>query len=178
MKTVLVLFTFISASLFAGNIPEETLFIDNVQLNGRTIIHSCSNFSNAETELELSFRSGPVDYGTRVFVEFGWAGSDQSSGKNFEWAQRSELELERENSMTWKGTLTQTIAQRSSPQRILALNFVFRIQDPGKSARYVGGPQAGDTFVAHLPKVEDSSCVNPGDEAPSFSDLIIPIDRN
>ena len=178
MKPALTLFAVISASLLAGNYPEETLFIENLKMNGRTIIHSCSNFSNAETELEFEFRSGPVDYGTRVFVEFGWTGSDQSTGNNFAWAQRNEMELERKNSMTWKGNLNQTIAERSSPVRILDLNFVFRIQEPGKAARYVGGTQSGDTFVAHLPKVEDSACVNPGDNYPSLSELIVQIVRN
>jgi hypothetical protein len=178
MKPALALFAVISASLLAGNYPEETLFIENLKMNGRTIVHSCSNFSNAETELEFEFKSGPVDYGTRVFVEFGWGGSDQSNGNIFEWAQKNELELERKRSMTWKGNLTQTIAQRSSPVRILDLNFVFRIQEPGKAARYVGGTQSGDTFVAHLPKVEDSACVNPGDDYPSLSELIVQIVRN
>ncbi|NBX76299.1 MAG: hypothetical protein EBQ92_07075 [Proteobacteria bacterium] len=179
MKFALTAFAFISLAGFAGDFPqEETLFIDNVTMNGRTIVHSCSNFSNAETELEVEFLSGPVDYGTRVFIEFGWGGSDQSTGKTFEWAQKNELELERKTPMTWKGNLTQTIAQRSSPVRILDLNFVFRVQEPGKPARYVGGVKSGNTFVAHLPKVEDSTCVNPGDAYPDFSELVVQIERN
>jgi len=178
MKTALTLLALVSGSLFATNYPEETLFIDNVKMNGRTLVHSCSNFSNAETELEVVFKSGPVDYGTRVFVEYGWAGADQSTGETFVWAQKNELELERGPFMTWKGTLSQTIAERSSPVRILDLNFVFRVQEPGKITRYVGGTQEGDTFVAHLPKVEDSTCVKPGDAAPDFSELIVQIVKN
>ncbi|MFM8269258.1 MAG: hypothetical protein ACKN9V_03635 [Pseudomonadota bacterium] len=177
MKTALVLFALIARPVFSG-LPEETFFIENISLLGRTLIHSCSYFSNAETEIEIKFKSGPVEYGTRVFVEFGWAGSDQSTGKRFSWNQKSELELESAPFTTWTGKLTQTIAERTSPLRIVDLNFVFRIEEPGKAPRYVGSPKNGDVFVARLPKVEDSTCVSPGSELPTFSELIVQVVRD
>lgn len=178
MKNLIAFFVLISASLFAGPFLGETLLIENVKVKARTVIHSCSYFSNAETDLAVVFKSGPVDYGTRVFLEFGWGGKDGSTGKDFEWANRSELELTPGSFTTWTGDLTQVIAERSSPHRILDLNFVFRVEEPGKAPRLVGGPQKGDTFVAHLPTVEDSSCVRPGDELPMLEDLVVQIVRN
>lgn len=177
MKSIFALWVLMAAPLFAGTFPEETFSIDNVKVNGRTFIHSCSYYSNAESELELEFKSGPVDYGTRVFVEFGWGGSDEHTKETFEWKHKSELELASRPFTTWTGKLSQTIAERSSSTRILDLNFVFRIQEPGKAPRYVGGPKRGDTFVAHLLKVEDSPCVSAGQAFPDFSELVVQVVR-
>jgi len=179
MNFFLTLVAFISLPLFSDTIFEDPFHMDDVTLNGRTLIHSCSNYSNAETEIDVLFKSGMVSRGTRVFVEFGWGGSDESTGTSFSWTQKSELELVRTPfTLTWRGKLTQTIAESSSPLKIMDLNFVFRIQEPGKAPRYVGGPNNGDVFVAHLPKVEDSACVNPGSELPKFSELVVQVVRD
>ncbi|NBT58301.1 hypothetical protein EBT16_05910, partial [bacterium] len=118
MKNLIAVVTFLSTQLFAGPFLGETFFIDNVKVEGRTLIHSCSYFSNAETELTVTFKSGPVDYGTRVFLEFGWGGTNGRTGENFEWENRAELELKAGSFTQWTGNLTQVIAERSSPQTL------------------------------------------------------------
>lgn len=178
MKTLFICLAFIAPPLLSAPSEEETAFIENVLLKGRTLIHSCSYFSNAETELKVEFKSGPVDQGTKVFVEFGWEGSDQTTGKHFTWLDKRELELEQGPFTSWSGSFARTIAERSSPITISDVNFVFRIEEPGKTLHYVGGTKSGDTYVGHLPKVEDSACVKAGEELPPFSELIVQIVQN
>lgn len=156
---------------------DETLFINQVKAEGRSYTHSCGSYSNTESDVRLLFQPGSLDYGTRIFVEYGWAGMDASNQKAFAWNNRSEAEMELIEQGLWYHDFNQIIAERSSPIRIYSLNFIFRIEEPGKSPRYEGGPGKGDSYITHLIKTEDAPCVNSTNNLPEPRELLIQIER-
>ena len=156
---------------------EESLFITHVQVEGRSFSHSCSYYSNTETELTIFFRPDPTDYGTRVFLEYGWAGEDLASHQPFEWSERSESELEPMERGLWTLRLNKVISERSSPIRTKSLNFIFRIEQPGKKPYTVGGVEKTDSYIVSVIPTESASCVNAGSPLPSFQELVVQINR-
>lgn len=165
-------------SQFSLGSENETLFITNVKAEGRSYTHSCGSYSNTESDVRLLFRPEPLDYGTRIFVEYGWAGFDASNQQAFSWRNRSEIEMELIERGLWYHDFNQVIAERSSPIRIHNLNFVFRIEEPGKPPRYEGGPEKGDTYIAQLIKTEDAPCVSATNHPPENRELLIQIERS
>lgn len=176
MIPLFLFFFLVSGPSFSAH-EEETLFITNVKVEGRTFSHSCQYYSNTETELKVTFSPGPIDYGTRIFIEFGWEGVDSTPSGLFNWAEKTEKEMEVLENGFWFANVNQIIAERSSPVRIKAMNFVFRIQEPGKKPKYVGGVLENDTFVTRVIPTEESGCVNPGSTLPDFQELVVQIER-
>ncbi|NBX82349.1 hypothetical protein EBQ90_04575 [bacterium] len=167
----------LSLGTLAFGAAEEFLWISDVHAEARSYAHSCSYYSNTETDLRLIFKSTPVEYGTRISVVFGWEGEDASTGRHFKWSEKNEKEMTARDSMTWQVDLNQVIARRSSPITFTGLNFVFKIQEPGKSPRYQGGQNPGDTYSARLAPLDEVSCVRPDEGLPVYRELVVQIDR-
>lgn len=168
----------LSLGAIAFGAAEEFLWISDVHAEARSYAHSCSYYSNTETDLRLIFNSAPVEYGTRISLVFGWEGVDTSTGRHFQWSEKTEKEMTAVDAMTWQVELNQVIARRSSPITITGLNFVFKIQEPGKSPRTQGGQKPTDTYLVRLAPLDEVSCVRPEEGLPVYRELVVQIDRN
>jgi len=178
MRVLISFFILVSTSLgFSGPFLGETLFITNTEVSGRLVTHSCSYYSNTEAHLKILFKSLPVDYGTRVFLEYGWERKDLSNGQTAFWEKKTELEMSKKDASSWTVELRETVAERSSSYIFTGLQFIFRIEEPGKEPRYEAGPEAQDTYLAHLPPLETASCVGPNRPNPVFEPLVVQIVR-
>jgi hypothetical protein len=176
MKRFLGILLFAATNFLIAS-ENETLFVENVKAEGRTYTHSCGYYSNSEAEARILFRPDPVDYGTRIFIEYGWAGVDASNQQSFSWKNRAEKEMELMERGLWYHDFNQVIAERSSPVIISGLNFAFRIEEPGKAPRYLGGPEKGVSYIAHLIKPENAPCVSAEKSLPEPQNLIVQIER-
>ncbi len=178
MRNLLGLSIFFTASLsVAMPLLEETLFITNTEVSGRLLTHSCSYYTNTEANLRILFKSLPVDYGTRVFLEYGWEKKDLTNGQIAPWEKKAEKEMSKKDASSWTVDLTETVAERSSSFVLTGLQFVFRIEEPGKQPRYQAGPMPRDTYIASLPALETASCVGPNRPNPMFEIWTVQIVR-
>lgn len=167
----------LSLGVVAGAAEADFIWISDVHAEARSYAHSCSYYSNTEADIRLLFKSAPLEYGTRVSLVFGWEGEDASTGRRFQWYEKTEKEMTAVSAMTWQVDLNQVIARRASPITITGLNFVFKIQEPGKSPRIQGGETPKDTYLARLAPLDEVSCVRPDEGLPVYRELVVQIDR-
>jgi len=163
-----------NANLLEG----ETLFIDQVRVEGRAYTHSCRYYSNSEAELMIEFRPYSLPQYARVFIDFGWMGEDKSTGESFTWKEKNSLELEKNSFNRWQVSVRKITAERSSPLFLTGLHFVFRVQVPGSDPQIYGGVEEGDEYFVRLPRAETYPCVSPETELPDFEEWVVQIDRN
>lgn len=156
----------------------ETLFIDQVRVEGRAYTHSCGYYSNSEAELMIEFRPYSLPQYARVFIDFGWMGEDRSTGESFTWKEKNSAELEKNSFNRWQVSLSQITAERSSPLFLTGLHFVFRVQVPGSDPQIFGGVEEGDEYFVRLPRLENTPCVSSKTTLPDFEEWIVQIDRN
>lgn len=156
----------------------ETLFIDQVKVEGRAYTHSCRYYSNSEVEIMIEFRPYSLPQYARVFIDFGWMGEDKSTGESFTWKEKNTLELKKNSFNRWQVSVRKITAERSSALFLTGLHFVFRVQVPGSDPQIYGGVQEGDEYFVRLPRAETYSCTSPEIELPDFEEWVVQIDRN
>jgi hypothetical protein len=156
----------------------ETLFIDQVKVNGRAFTHSCQYYSNSEVELEMEFRPLPLETGSRVFLDLGWVGIDQMNGDTFSRYEPRSLELQKFAFNRWRVSLSKTIAERSSSVFLTGLHFVFRVESPGNPSQIFGGVEKGDVYFVRFPEASSFPCVSSETRLPAYQEWLVQIDRN
>jgi|688.fasta_scaffold61281_6 hypothetical protein len=176
MKSLMALMLIFSTLLFAD--PAEFISIDNVAVEGRSFTHSCGYFSNVESNLTVRFRKENMEPNTRVFLLYGWGGTEKVYGTSFIWREQNEVEMNPIERHVWQLELTKVLSERSSPIFIQDLNFAIRINEPGKVPYYEAIPGNGIAYVAHIQETTEApACVNPGDTLPEMKPLIVQIVR-
>ncbi|NBX92588.1 MAG: hypothetical protein EB078_05070 [Proteobacteria bacterium] len=156
--------------------PEEFVTIDQVHVEGRAFTHSCSYFSNIEANLSVRFRKPNMEPNTRVFLLYGWGGTEQTHGTSFIWREQKEVEMNLIERHLWQLDLTQILLERSSPILIKDLHFAIRINEPGKTPYYEAIPGNGISYLAHiLENPEKTTCVSSGSDLPEMEPLVVQI---
>lgn len=179
-------FRFVLSFLFAAVVSKapslqahegETLFIDQVKVSGRAYTHSCQYYSNSQLDLLIEFHPFPLETGSRVFVDLGWAGMNQRANKEFNDYEPLSLELEPRAFNRWQVSVSKTIAERSSALFLTGVHFVFRVESPGSPTQIFGGVEAGDQYFVRFPEPGTLPCVSADSELPDFIEWVVQIDR-
>lgn len=174
----LLISLFLSLGALVNAEPAEFISVDNVVVEGRAFTHSCGYFSNIESNLSIRFRKDNVEPNTRVFLLYGWGGVENIHNTSFVWRETKEVEMNLLERHVWHFDLTQILSERSSPIFIKDLNFVIRINEPGKTPYYEAIPGNGIAYVAHiLDSAEAPACIAPGATRPEFEPLVVQIVR-
>lgn len=98
----------------------------------------CSSYDSTLADFDVTFHDSTLPWGTKVKLVSGLAGNEVSSQgfRDFHWDSSVEQEMHALSAHTWQARRSVTLANRSNPKHYSALEYVLKIEEPGKDSYY------------------------------------------
>ena len=112
----------------------------DLEVYGRTYLSNCGSVTAEAGDFQIVVKNHgntPTPWGTRMTLLYGWKGYSANftggADAQFDWAYNGEMEMPAIASYTWRANLTRVLHERTSTQALTHLQFVVRIDAPGRS---------------------------------------------
>lgn len=141
-------------------------------LSGRSYTNSCGYYSNTMGDYKVRFQSVRLPWGSKVTLIYGWKGyKTEGNGinQNFNWAYRTETEMNAVAGWTWETTVKDVVLHsRSHNQFLTGIQFVLKLEVPGRDVRYVKGTTHAPSYFQAPAQLYGNPCVDATRPLPEF----------
>lgn len=160
-------------AIFALFLTTTHLWGFDLKVLGRNYTFSCSHYTSVQGDVVLSFTDNSLPWGTTVSFVTGWEGREGFPESRFEWRDREEHLATAKAPYTWQLKLSKVLHQRSHASLKDTLNFVVKIQTPGRPDTYLNGGSPWGFFKTRLIENTPGQCVTGLEGLPELSSLAV-----
>ncbi len=164
MRKAFLTFLFLSLPAMAADI----------QVWGRQFTNSCSYYTLTWGDYDLTFRDTSLPWGTKVTAVVAFAGYKTSNGQKygFSWDRDRSIPMQAVSAHTWRARKSETLHSRGHDFNFTALQFIFKVESPGRAAYFVNGGSSWGHFEVDL-TAGTNPCVTGGGDIPQMRRLPI-----
>jgi len=139
----------------------------DIQVWGRQFTNSCSYYTLTWGDYDLTFRDTTLPWGTKVTAVVAFAGNRMVNGvpQLFSWDRSRYISMEAASAFTWRARKSEELHSRSHDTTFTRLQFIFKVEAPGRAAYFVNGGSSWGHYEVDLTRTT-IPCVTSGGELP------------